>query len=120
MRTLLLASAAILASLPALAGSITISVTTPAVTGSKTYTISDADAAKLLSYVKDAYPTRANPACNPTCPEGQNPTLPNSNAQSLAAWADGIIEGTRGNVVNFLKEQAGKTARDAVAPVDIK
>lgn len=106
------------------AGSLTIGLASTPLTGSKTYTISDADATKLIAYVQGAYPTRANPAYDPSCNPVPGPcaaaTLANTAAQSLAAWADGIVAGTVANVQNAQKASAADTATKAVTPVTIQ
>lgn len=113
-----------------LAGSLAITLTSGPLTGTATYTISDADAAKFIAYVQGAYPTRPNPAYDPACvakPDAVPPvvcdtrqTLNNNAAQSLKAWADGFVAGTAANVRNASQAAAAKTASDAVAPIDIR
>ena len=83
-RALTLACVLGLSPFVAKAGSLTISVTSasPAFSGSKTYTIPDADMAKFYAFVQGAYPSA-------------------SLAQSILAWANGIVAGTVANVQNF-------------------
>lgn len=130
MKRLFLAAA--LAALPglALAGSLSINLTSTPLTGTATYTVSDADATKLIAYVQAAYPDRANPAFDPACVVNPNAVPPvlscpaarlnNNAAQSLKAWADGIVAGTIANVQSAQRATATKTASDAVTPIDIK
>lgn len=129
MKRLYITLALSMFTVPALAGSLTIGLTSGPITGTATYAISDADAAKLLAFVRDAYPTRPNPAFDPACvsnPSATPPvtcpaaTLTNNAAQSLKAWADGIVAGTTANVQNFQRAGARKTAEDAIAPIDVK
>ena len=94
-RALTLACILGLAPFAAKAGSLTISVTSasPAFSGSKTYTIPDADMAKFYAYVQGAY------ACVPVAPA--TTCTPFTLGQSILAWANGIVAGTVANVQNF-------------------
>lgn len=119
----ILTALALLTATPLYAGSLTISIASTPITGSKAYVISDADATKLLAFVQAAYPTRANPAFVPSCvaPAVCAPaTLPNNAAQSLAAWADGIVAGTTANVQSYQRGIAHDAAVAGIAPIDIK
>lgn len=114
----------------AFAGSLSINLTSGPLTGTATYTVSDADATKLIAYVQAAYPDRANPAFDPACVVNPNAVPPvlscpaarltNNAAQSLKTWADGIVAGTIANVKSAQQATATKTAADAIAPIDIK
>ena len=121
MKRLLLTSALCAIALPAVAGSLTISITSTPITGSKSFTISDADATKFMAWAQSAYPTRPNPAYDPLCVSACAPaTLPNNAAQALGAWADGVAAGTTANVQNYHQGLAVDTAKAGVGPISIK
>ena len=88
--------------------SITINVTSTPFTGSKTFTISDSDVSRLIAWANKAYATQ---------PTQANPTPPAlTPAQGLIAWATGLIEGTKANVVNT-EEAASIQAVTVPAPI---
>ena len=75
---------------------ITIGMNSGPVTGSKNYTLSDADVQRLLDAVKAAMP--------PKDAEGQ--TIPNpTNGQIMAAWGDWFIDRTKRLVQDKEKTQ---------------
>lgn len=106
MRRVLLATVFALVAVPALAGSITISITSAPITGSKTYTITDADSTKFIAWCKTVY---VSPV------DGSQLT----SAQCLAAWADGLMAGTVNNVTGANRAAAASTASSSVSPIDI-
>ena len=71
---------------------ITIGVASTVFTGSKPFTISDSDVTRLINWAIKAYATA------PTAQVPNPPAL--TPAQALVAWASGLIEGTKANVVN--------------------
>lgn len=71
---------------------LTIGITSGVVTGSKTYTLSDADVSRLIAAYRDAL----------HMPE-------ETNAQVLAAWADHIVDNTK----RMVKTIEGKSLQPA-------
>ena len=116
MKRFLLASALILAALPAYAGSITISVASasPAFSGTKTFTFADSDMVKFYAFVQAAYPA---PPCVPVAPANTCTTTPYTLAQSLIAWAQGFMNGTVANVENYDKQLVAAPATASVTPI---
>jgi hypothetical protein len=99
-----------LAALPALAGTITISIATGPITGSVVKTITDADAATFIAWCQSAYP-------GPIV--GGVPTIL-AAGPCLQAWALGIFAGTVNNVTSWSKNSAASTAATAVVPIAIQ
>ena len=98
LRTLALACILGLAPFAAKAGSWGFSVASPVFTGSKTYTIPDADMVILFAYIQGTYQA---PPCVPVAPATTCVTTPYTLAQSMQAWAAAIVAGTIANVQNF-------------------
>lgn len=87
---------------------ITIGVTSTPFTGSKPFTISDADVTRLINYAIKAYATPATVG-NPN-PPALTP------AQALVAWATAFIEGTKTSVVSM---EATTAAAALAVPVPL-
>lgn len=91
-------------------GTVTIQVIGDASVGtkSKSYALSDADVNRLVNWAKSAYATA------PTVQVPSPPPL--TVAQALVAWADGVIAGTKNNVVNW-ERTAAQAAVANPAPI---
>lgn len=111
MKELLAAlSVALLLTLPARAGTITISVTTGAGTSSFAATVADADLARMSA----AY----NAALGQICDNATPPVCRNRTAKEiLQGWAQGLLSGTMANVASYEKGLAAATATATVQPI---
>jgi len=121
-RILLAACLAIVASASARAAdtlTITIVSDSPvwAGTASKSWTFSQVDMTTFLNWTKSAYQA---PACVPVDANTPCVTVPHTVPQSLAAWANGFLSGTKANVVNWQQNSAVSTAVNNVTPIDPK
>lgn len=88
---------------------LTISLASTPLTGSKAYTLSDADASKFIEWAQAQYTT--------TNDQGQ-PVVP-TPAQALVAWANGLVQGTINNVQSANQTAAAAAAMSAVTPISI-
>jgi hypothetical protein len=77
----------------------TLSATVGATTLTRSKTLSDTDAGRLLTWAKAQY--------------GSSLT----NAQAFAAMSDAILSGLRDNVLNYERDQAAQTAQSGVADI---
>lgn len=89
---------------------LTISLASTPLTGSKAFTLSDADASRFIAWAQAAYP-------GPNDVNGSPTVL--TPGQALVAWASGIAAGTVANVTSYGKNAAAATAVAGVAPVSI-
>lgn len=90
-------------------GTLTISLASTPLTGSKVYALSDADASKFIAWAQAAY-TATNGSGQPVVP---------TPAQALSAWANGIVQGTINNVLSANQTTASQNAVGAVPPIVI-
>ena len=78
---------------------LTISLTSTPITGSRTWTVSDADVTTLITYMQTKF--------------SQNGTISLTPLQALLAWVNGFVNGTVGEIQNF---QARQQAQALVVP----
>jgi len=120
MKKIIIACVMLLVSQSVYAGSLALVLTSGQMNGTVTANVTDADAARLIAFAQAVYPTRANPAYDPTCNPTPGPcapsTLNNTAAQSVQAWAQGFFAGTVANVVNYEKTKAATNAAGAIVP----
>ena len=81
---------------------LTLGLTSTPVTGSRSYTLSDADVDRWIAALRIIH---------------KMPTQ--TKAQVLAKWADDIVKKARSNTRSVEKATAARTAKDAVADVTI-
>jgi hypothetical protein len=116
----ILALAFALAAGPALAAdslTITLVSDSPTWTGtaSKTWTFTQGDMTKFLAWVNATYPCTPTPAVNPG-----DPPIPCTQLTppALLLWAQGFLNGTKANVVNWQNNSAAATAVAGVTPIN--
>lgn len=88
----------------------TFTVSTVAGDVSKTFTFSDANLDRFVAFALDAYPQ---------LDENGDP-LPVTNAVKAAAvrdWIDGVMAGTKSNVLRYEQSAAAKAASEAVEEI---
>ncbi len=91
-------------------GTITISVAggTAGTVKAKAFTVPDADVSRLVAWAQVAYAPQ--PTADVPIPPLLTPTL------ALVAWATGIIEGTKANIVSHEREVSRKSVAEP-API---
>jgi hypothetical protein len=91
-------------------GSITFTVVGNGGVGtrSKTFDVPDAHVTRIVNWAKAAYATP------PTAEVPNPPAL--TNAQAFNAWATGVMDGTKANVVSHERE-AGRAAVAEPTPI---
>jgi hypothetical protein len=108
MMRFLITAILLLASLPAQAGSITVTVQTASGTCSsgctKTYTDTDANLAKIIP----AWQAACNTSINGTC----------TNLQVMQAWANWVIAQTVAFVTNYDKNNLQSAAVSGYTPIN--
>lgn len=108
MKKFLLAGLACLAlSEGAQAATITIAVTSPSVTFTKTLTVANADVARLVAPYIAAY-TTVDAMGNPVVP---------TPAQAFTQFLQGVFQGMLNNATQFAQQQAAQTAVTATPGV---
>lgn len=112
-----LALALCLLTTPAVAGSITITVTNDAaaVVGQKTYIISTASLARLIAVMKGRY--GQVPSGPPDVVTGIAPMRDRTNGEALSAWFDGFMTGSVNAVTQDEGAAAANAASKAVVPI---
>jgi len=81
---------------------LTLGLTSGPVTGTKNYTLSDADVTRWLAALRIRFADTTS-----------------TNAQLLAKWADSVVAQAKSTVRNIEKETAAKTAGAAVTDIAV-
>lgn len=104
-------------SAPALAGSVTVTITNDAgaQVGTKSLAITNANFARLLAWAKTSYGQVPSGPADPVT--GIVPMRDRTNAEAIDAWLTGFWQGTRDNIANTEKAAAIETAAKGVATI---
>lgn len=89
---------------------LTISITSTPVTGSKAYTISNADTQAVLDWAKVNFNSYIQVTFNP----GADPAFVPTNQQILLAWVQNWVDETKEGVLGFKQRSAVTTTAPIV------